>query len=78
MNIREDIERTAVEARRRGAVVDIGYRLLIISIRTTTGAEYFFQGEEALRLLAEVEVALLGLDTELDDMDVLLWLSRER
>lgn len=49
-----EYERTAKAEYRAGGTVEIDYRLPYVSVTTSTGEEYFFQGDEAQDLLDEV------------------------
>lgn len=52
--ILKDYEERAEAERRAGATIDINERLPYVSVEMSDSSEYFFQGQEAEELLAEV------------------------
>lgn len=64
--LRIQMEDTADAERQAGGSVEINSRLPYVAVNLSDGSEYFFQGEEADDLLAEVPDFV-------NDEDFILW-----
>lgn len=54
--IKTDYCRRAASERSAGSTIKINYTLPYVDVTMSDGSEYFFQGDEASELLAEVPV----------------------
>jgi hypothetical protein len=79
-----EIRITAESAREAGQYVEFNYRLPYVLVHRGDDDEYFFQGDEASRLLDEIDKLRNVVDLEILDMDdvgisdgdLLLWLAQ--
>lgn len=70
--ILRDIQWNAEAQRGGGASVVIDYNLPTVAVELRDGNTFFFQGEEASELLAQIE----KIDPKIEPGDMILWMAR--